>query len=370
MAEIATEKTNTADSNNIDLFIVKYLTFIPFLQKMLFVENLKVLIQAGISVMDALKILIKQSVNRKMRMIVTDFTEKVEKGEQLSEAFESHPDFFPNIYVRMVAAGETAGKLEESLGQVEEQMKRSHELASKIKGAMIYPIILIAALLGIGVEMMVYVLPNILSVFEELNAELPLATRILITTSHMVVRWGIFIAFGVLALVVLFVIEYKKAGFKKFVHKIILRLPIIGKVTKKINLARFAGTLHNLLKSGIPIIEAFKITADVIPNLPYKYVVLDAAEKIKTGNEIAPLLEQHPELFPPMVSQMIGVGEKSGNTESMLQELSTFLTENVDSILKNITTVIEPIIILFLGVVVAFMAMAVIMPLYNLAQNI
>lgn len=355
---------------DINAFLTQYLTLVPFMQKILFIENLRVLFAAGISVVEALHILERQSTNAKIRLIIAAVTQKVEAGQQLSESLEAFPGFFPAIYVRMMAAGEVSGKLEDSLLQIERQMKRTHELRSKIRGALIYPAILIVALIAIGVEMMIFVLPRLLVVFKEVNAELPLPTRVLIAMSDFLVAHGLLVLVIVAIVAAGCVVAYRRERVRYVAHRILLVLPIFGKIVRQLNLARFASTLNTLLASGIPIIDAFKITADVIPNRPFRRVVENAVEKIKLGNDIAPLLEQSEKLFPPLVTQMIAVGERSGSTEAMLKELAEYLTGEVDNMLKNITTVIEPVIILFLGVVVAGMAVAVIMPLYSLAQAI
>ncbi|MBI4992734.1 MAG: type II secretion system F family protein [Candidatus Magasanikbacteria bacterium] len=353
-------------------FVTKYLTSIPFVQKMFFVEHLHTMIHAGLSVVESLDVLSKEIENQKLKLVIAAIKSDVEKGQTLSEALAKHPKAFPPIYVQMIAAGEVAGKLEESLRQVMIQMRKTHELMSSIRGAMIYPSVIIAAMGGIGVMMVTVVLPKLITLFNEFDAELPLATRILIiitnfASSPINMVLIVIIAIGV---IMLFVSSLRKfPNFKRFVHKINLRLPIFGKIMKKINLARFSLTLSSLLKSTIPIIDAVEITADTCGNVIYRDTIKQAAEKIKTGAPLSEILSQNHALFPPMVTEMIMVGERTGEVQQLLDELAEFYGSEVDKTMKNFTAIIEPVIIILLGIAVAFMAIAVIMPMYSLVQN-
>jgi len=341
---------------------------IKFTQKIFLFENLRVMVKAGLSITEALKIISAQTASKKLKRTVEQIAAEVEKGKTLSETLERFPELFPTIYIKMIAAGEISGKLDESLSQAVEQMKKTYAITSKIRGAMVYPIIILIAILGIGIEMIVFVLPKILTIFKEMNVPLPLPTRALIFTSDLLVNHGILILFILAAMTAGFIRLKKIPDFKKYLHALILRLPIFGNIARQINLARFTLTLSSLLKSAIPIIDALKISSDVVSNTLYKNALLDASQKIKTGRGLAEILEEYPKLFPPLVTQMIMVGENSGSLESLLNEISSYYNDEVDQILKNISTIIEPIIIIILGVVVGGMAVAVIMPMYSLSQ--
>jgi type IV pilus assembly protein PilC len=349
-----------------------HLRRIPFIQKTFFVEHLHTMIHAGLSLVEAMDVLGKEIENKKMRIISQKIKADVEKGQPLSEALAKHPSAFPSIYTRMIAAGEVAGKLEEALKQIATQMHKTHELTSSIRSAMIYPAVIIIALGGIGVMMVTVVLPKIVVLFEEFKTELPLATRILISISNVLSKPAnlIIILSSLALLVAAFVVSLKKMpGFRYFIHKINLHLPIAGKIIKKINLARFSLTLSSLLKSTIPIVEAVEITASTCTNMLYQKELRDAAQKIKTGVPLSEILSQNYKLFPPMVTEMIMVGEKSGEVNQLLDELSNFYSTEVDKTMKNFATVIEPVIIILLGLAVAGMAVAVLMPMYTLVQN-
>lgn len=353
-------------------FATNFLTRIPFVQKMFFVEHLHTMIHAGLSVVESLDVLSKEIENKKLRRVIAEIKSDIEKGQPLNEALAKHPKAFPPIYVRMIAAGEVAGKLEESLKQVLNQMRKTHELMSSIRGAMIYPSVIIVAMGGIGVMMVTVVLPKLITLFDEFDAQLPLATRMLIAITKFAsnpVYLTLIIVLTALAIFSFSTSLRKFPDFKRFIHKMNLRLPIFGAIIKKINLARFSLTLSSLLKSTIPIIEAVQITADTCSNVIYRDALKQAAEKIKTGTPLSEILSRDAMLFPPMVTEMIMVGERAGEIQQLLDELAAFYGDEVDKTMKNFTAIIEPIIIIILGVAVAGMAIAVIMPMYTLVQN-
>jgi type IV pilus assembly protein PilC len=277
---------------------------------------------------------------------------------------------FPSIYVSMIAAGETAGKMETALGQVSTQMKKNHELTSRIKGALMYPAVIVVAMIGISIEVVVFILPKLLTMFEEFDAELPLPTRILIGITTFTQNYGIWMAIGFIILVIIAFQLIKKVKVKRVLHAINLRLPIVGMVIKKINLARFTLTMSSLLESTIPIIDATRISSEVLGNVVYKDKLLIVSESLKKGESLSEILRRFPNIFPPMVTEMIMVGEKSGKSEAMLRELAEYYGNEVDTTMRNFTTIIEPIIILVMGLAVAGIAVAIIMPLYSLSQNI
>ncbi|MEK7681107.1 MAG: type II secretion system F family protein [Patescibacteria group bacterium] len=351
-------------------WIEDHLKRIAMVQKILFVDHLKTMVRAGLSIIDALKILSEEIESKKFKRIIGQIKTGVEQGLQLSEVLAKYPKVFPPIYVSMIAAGETAGKMENALEQVHIQMKKSHELTSKIRGAMMYPAVILVAMMGISVEVVVFILPKLMVMFKEFEVQLPLPTRILIFITDSVQVYGLWILIGIIALIVLAVWLIKKPKIKKIVHTINLKLPIIGSVIKKINLARFTLTLSSLLESTIPIIDATRITSDVLGNVNYRESLLAVSESLKKGIPLSEVLREYSNIFPPMVTEMIMVGERSGKTEDMLRELAEYYGNEVDTTMKNFTTIIEPIIILILGLAVAGIAVAVIMPMYSLTQNV
>lgn len=342
---------------------------VSFVQKMMFVHNLYIMIKAGLSIVDALRILGAQTENRTLKAAILGIKSQVEKGQPLSEVLTNFPRIFPSIYVAMIAAGEMSGKLETSLLQVGEQMKKSHELTSRIRGALIYPIVVLIAMTLIGIGMVEFVLPKLIGLFADFHAELPLATRILIGVVQFNQKYGAFTLAGFIGLISLCVWLVRKPVVKRQVHAFNLHLPIFGSIIKKINISRFTLTLSSLLSSAIPIIEAVKITAKAQTNLMYREAIDSTADILRKGQPLAEALAVYPKLFPPMVTQMIMVGEQTGEVENMLSELAEYYGNEVDMTMKNFSVIIEPVIILALGLGVGGVAVAVIMPIYSLAQS-
>lgn len=347
-----------------------HLNSVPIMQKILFISHLKTMVKAGLSLIEALRILSEEIENKKLKKVIGEIKDGVEEGLQLSEVLARYPKIFPAIYVSMVAAGETAGKMETALEQISTQMKKNHELTSRIKGAMMYPAVIVTAMIGISVEVVVFILPKLLVMFKDFGAQLPLPTRILIFITDSTAKYGLWFLAILIILIILAFWLIKKPAVKKVVHNINLHLPIAGLIIKKINLARFTLTLSSLLESSIPIINATKISSEVLGNVIYKDSLMEVSESLKKGETLSEILRRFPKIFPPMVTEMVMVGEKSGKTEDMLRELAEFYGNEVDTTMRNFTTIIEPVIILLLGLAVAGIAVAVIMPMYSLSQNI
>ncbi len=353
-------------------FVANYLTHIPLVQKMFFIEHLHTMIHAGLSLVESLETLGREIENKKLKLVIIEIKADIEKGKPLGEALSKHPKAFPPIYVKMIEAGETAGKLEESLKQVAVQMEKNNELVSSVRSAMIYPAVIMTAMIAIGIMMVTVVLPKLTDLFKEFDAELPFATRALIAFTDFASQpINLVIILASLAIFIFFFAYSLKnyPKFKKFIHNLNLHLPILGKVIKKINLARFSLTLSSLLKSTIPIVDAVNITGDTCGNVMYRDFLKSAAEKIKTGTPLSEILSEENTLFPPMVTEMIMVGERTGEIDQLLEELANFYGGEVDKTMKNFATIIEPIIILLLGLAVAGIAVAVIMPMYTLVQS-
>ncbi len=343
---------------------------VPIMQKILFVSHLKTMVKAGLSLIDALRILSEEIENKTLKDVIAEVKDGVEKGQQFSEVLAKYPKIFPPIYVSMIAAGEAAGKMETALDQVSVQMKKNHELTSRIKGALMYPAVIVIAMIGISIEVVVFILPKLLVMFKEFDAQLPLPTRILIGITDFTQQYGLWMLLVFILLIIALTQLFKQYKVKRIIHAINLNLPIVGVVIKKINLARFTLTMSSLLESTIPIIDATRISSEVLGNVVYKEKLMLVSESLKKGEALSEILRKFPKVFPPMVTEMIMVGEKSGKSEAMLRELAEYYGNEVDTTMRNFTTIIEPIIILVMGLAVAGIAVAIIMPLYSLSQNI
>lgn len=346
-------------------------TSVPLTQKVFFTENLKVMTHAGLSISESLRTLALQAESKTFKKVITQIQEEVEQGKPLSGALAKFPVAFPPIFTNMIEIGEVSGTLEEVLEELTTQMKKDYDLRSKVKGAMTYPIVVLVAMVGIVIGLISFVLPKLLGVFKEFgDVELPLATRILIVISDFVQENGFLTAAGSVTFVVLLIVAARTTPGRSALHRAILFGPIIGPIARKVNLARFARTLSGLLRTDIPVIKAFTVTADVLANVHYRAAVQAAAERVKKGATISESLGDHPKLFPPLVVQMVLVGERSGQVDSLLADIAAFYEKQVDQVLDNLSSVIEPILILALGGMVGGIALAVITPIYTLTQTI
>lgn len=343
---------------------------VPSSEKIFFAENFRVMVKAGLSISESLETLAMQTKNKKFASILTEIKQGVVEGNTLGSMLQKFPKIFPQYFINMVKVGELSGNLEKNLEELSNQMKKDHDITSKIRGAMIYPAVIVIATVGIGILMFVYVIPSVLSVFDELKIQLPLATRILIAVSKFINHHGILLALIIAGCIVSLIFFARTEKGKKIFHLVLLSLWILGPIIKKVNLARFARTLSSLLKTDIPVIESFKIISTVLGNFYYKNACAKASEELAKGVTVGEILSKSPKLFPPLVTQMVTVGEKAGTLDELLSELAAFYEEEVSDITKNISSIIEPILIIFLGGAVGLIAFAVISPIYSLSQGI
>lgn len=337
--------------------------------KLFMVQNLGVMMRAGVPLTAALAALIEQTENAKLKFILADIKANVEKGHSFNESLARYPKIFGELFVNMIKAGESSGKLEEALVQTYQQMKKSHELVRKVRGALIYPTVVVVAMVGIAIAMMILVIPNISKIFKEVNATLPLATRVLISTSNFMVQHGLWLSLIVVVSVVIFWRLIKWRPTKYYWQAFLLVFPVVGGIIKKINVARISRTLGSLLNTDVPIIFAIQITANVLGNTHYQKALMVSKEQIKKGVSLEESLSGFKKLFPPVVSQMIAVGEKSGSLDSVLGEMANYYEEEINQTMTDLPSLLEPFLILILGAGVGGMAMAVIMPMYSLAEQ-
>ena len=346
------------------------LTPISLEEKIYFTKNLRVMIKAGLSLSMALKTLAEQTGNKRFKIILSEIYLAVEKGEGLSENMAKYPAVFPEVSINMIQMGEKSGKLEDVLEQITIQMKKMHELIGKVRGAMIYPTIIVLAMLGVASIMMIFVIPKIVSLFAEVEATLPLATRMIIAASNFFSHYSFLVIGGLIFFVILFIKIIKTKKGKFWFDLILLKIPIFSKIIKKVNLAKFSRTFSSLLATDIPIVETFQITSRVLNNIHYQKLVFGAADQIKKGQPIAKTLAANPTLFPPVVTQMLAVGEETGTLDSILDDLTEFYEADVKETMDAFAAIIEPILIIFLGIGVTAIAIAIIMPIYSLTQQI
>lgn len=343
---------------------------VPLSEKLTFVENLQLMLKSGIPVARSMQILSKQTHNGKFAKILANLEQQVQNGQQLNEAMAAYPKVFSGIFVSMIKVGELSGNLEISLAQLGVQLEREADLKSRVRGAMIYPSVIIVAMLIIAVVMSIFVLPKLTSVFKEMGGQLPFATRIVVGTSDFMAGHAVVVLIGLVAAAVGAGAALRSRLGQEAVFRASIYAPILSPLVVKINLARFTRVLSSLLKSGIPIVEALHVAAESIPNTLYKQALDAAAERVKVGKALTEVLSSHERLFPFLVVQMLEVGEETGNLESILEQVATHFEAQVDATLKNMSSIIEPILLLIIGAVVGALAYALIIPIYNIGNNI
>ena len=343
---------------------------VTLVERMMFARNLAVMVGAGLALSKALAALEEQIDNKKFKNIIVDIRESVIRGKSFSKSISQYEDMFGSLFVNMVESGEVSGKLEYALKLLARQMKRDHDLIAKVRGALIYPAIILSALVLIGALMMIYVVPILTQTFRELEIPLPFTTRIIIGTSEFLSRFYL-LAFGFL-----FVASYltwrfvKTALGRKLWGTFALKLPIFGALIKKLNSARFARILSSLISAGIPITKSLEITSRVLGNVRYKESLNYASREIQKGRNLAAILKGYPDLYPPLVTQMLEVGEETGTMSRMLLRLALFYESEVSNTTKNLSSVIEPVLMVVIGAIVGFFAISMIQPIYSGLGNI
>ena len=331
-----------------------------------FFRQLATLAEAKVPLVEGLRILVKQQTNRFLKDTLFQIASDVEGGTSFSEALERHSKVFSPFYISIIKSGEASGRIQESLIYLADHLERQYDFNNKVKGAMMYPALIIIGFGTVAFIMMTFILPKLLAVFKESGQELPLPTKLLISLSNIFQNYWYFIIIGIIGIVlgIKYISTIPEGKAKLDLLK--LKLPLIGKLFKKIYLARFAENLSTLIESGLPITKALKISGNVVGNEIYKRIIFESAKKVRVGEPIAFVFERSKEI-PLMVSQMIGVGERSGKLDLALKNIARFYTKEVNNSIDNLMVLIEPILILILGAGVAVLVAAILMPIYNLA---
>jgi type IV pilus assembly protein PilC len=341
---------------------------VPLIEKVVFARQLSAMINAGLPIAQSLHILATQTKNKKMAETIASITKDVEGGVSFGNALAKHPKTFSQVFISMVKAGETGGILDEIMDRLATQLEREHSLVSKIRGAMIYPGVILSAMIVMFILMMTLVIPQLVVILQQTGGTLPLPTKILIAISQGFTKYGIFTGIGFVAIVVGFFRFIHTKNGKYIWHRILLRMPVAGSIIIKINVARFTRTLGALMAGGIPVVEAMLIVADTSTNVVFRQELIDASEQVKNGVPISKSLEKS-KYYPTLVKEMLAVGEETGSMSALLTKLADFYDEELDGITKNLTSIIEPVLILTIGVVVGFIVVAIIVPIYNIDAN-
>ena len=335
-------------------------------EKIFFTRNLRVMLTSGISLPRALHILAGQSKSKKFKMALLEAREEIAKGKSFSESFSKHSDIFSELFLSMVKVGEESGTLEEVLKTLSRQMERENDLKSKIKGAMIYPAVIICAMFGIGVMMLILVVPQLAETFEALEVELPATTKLVIGLgTFLVEKWYLFLLFLVLFVFIFWRVLKTKKG-KAVIDALLLKIPVISSIVGKTNSASMVRTLSSLISSGVPIVRSLEVVSGTLGNVYFKESIREAAEKVRKGEKLSQALKPYQNLYPLIVIQMIAVGEETGETSNILAQLADFFEEEVGRTTKNLASIIEPVIMLIIGAAVGFFAISMVQPMYSM----
>jgi len=344
--------------------IIDRYSIIPLSEKVLFSQELATLVGAGVPISQSLAMLEKQTKNKRFKETIAIIAKDVEGGLPLSVAIEKHPLVFSPLFVSMVKSGEIGGTLDESLNRLADQMVKDKALVSKIRGAMIYPAVIFVGMVCAMIFMLVTIVPTLQDMFKEMGGDLPFTTKSLIFLSDALTKYGII----TLAVIVSIVIGYRYAlkhnyKFKYFIHSVILKTPVVGNLTTKMNIARFSRTLGSLLNSGVSIVESLQIIANASQNVLFKEALDKSAEKVKNGSSIGETFKNF-EVIPLLVTQMISVGEETGSLDKILNKVADFYDSEVENMSRNLTVLLEPLIMIFIGIMVGYLIIAIIGPIY------
>lgn len=344
---------------------------ITFEDKLLFTKHLATMLKAGIPIAETLDVLLKQTKSHAMQNVLTKLLGDIQNGQSLGAALKKFPRVFDELYVSLITVGEESGKLEENCAYLSEQLTKDHVLRGKIKQALMYPIFVLVATVVMGGFISIFVLPQLVDFFASFQTDLPIPTKILLGIATYMKSYGILTIAGVIGFGFVWSLFVRTAVGKPVWDGILLRLPIVGDMTTYGQLARFCRNLGALLQSGVPVTRSLEVTGQSLSNIPFHTAVLVLSKSLSKGQTIGETMDEKKLLlFPTLVSRMIKVGEKSGKLEDMLLYLGDYYEEEIDSLSKNLSTILEPVLLIFIGLVVGFTAVAIISPIYSLTGSI
>jgi type IV pilus assembly protein PilC len=339
-------------------------------EKIIFGRSLGAMIEAGLPLSRALAVMERQSRNPTMKKVLLEVGEAVRRGEPLSKALGAHPRVFPPIFVSMVAAGEESGKVREALEVVSSQLEKAYLLSKKVKGALIYPGVIIGVMLSVAVLLFVFVVPTLTKIFTELNVDLPATTRAVIWLSDTLRGNSLLLLALVIGGPILMTFFLRSRAGHATTDWAAVHLPGISPIAKEVNAARTARTLGSLLSAGVSYLEATRITGDVLQNGYYKDILRRVTIQVEKGQPISKVFVESEKFYPPFVAEMIAVGEETGEISKMLGKVAAFYEDEVDQKTKNISTIIEPALMVVVGAGVGIFAISMISPMYSLVNAI
>lgn len=350
---------------------IPFLSSVSLSEKMIFSRNLQVMVSSGVSLPSALNILSKQAKSRKFQRVISEISQGVVEGESFSDLLTKYPSIFSDLYCNMVRVGEESGNLENVLLILTRQMEKEHELKSKIIGAMVYPAVILVTMMGIGVIMLIFVIPKLAETFTDLGIDLPPTTRFVIWLGNSAKSYWYLIPVLVFGLIFLVRLAAKTKIGKLVIDTVVLKIPVISGLVKKTNSAYTVRTLGSLIASGVPIVRALELVAGSLNNSYFKKAIMESSEKIKKGAKLAESLRDYEgKLYSNLVIQMIEIGEETGKTAEILNKLAEFFEEEVSNATKNLSAIVEPVMMVVIGGAVGFFVISMIQPMYSMIQGL
>lgn len=340
-----------------------YIGGVSVLQKVLFTRNLAVMLKAGISIDEAIEILAEQGKGR-IRPVLTGIREVIVSGGRFADALAATPKIFNSYYVSMVRAGEESGTLADNLESLAIRYAKDYEIRQKAQSAMVYPALVLCLTIGLGGIIALFVLPRLSSLFRAFHFELPWTTRALIATSEFLKSYGLIATIAAVVFIGFFIWFARQPFTAGFFHRLWFHLPIVKSITRPLNQARFALVFASLLKSGLPINQALDITSSVLGNVLYRQALADASSRVTQGEPLGDVLESS-HVFPLFITRMVAIGEQTGRLEDVLDYIGEFYENELDATLKNLSVIIEPVLLVSIGLLVAGVALSIITPIYN-----
>lgn len=335
----------------------------------IFTRQLAVMIEAKVPLTVAFKSIASQTANPFFASVLSRIISDIDEGKTLSECFQKHPRVFSELFVNMVQSGEISGNLQKTLEDLADNIEKNYTLTQKIRGVLYYPAFIMAAFFSVAFIMITFVIPKLMTMLKETNAKLPITTKILIWSGDFMQKWWWAVLLAFIAAIAGVVYYIRTEEGKKEFDVLILKVPLVSRVLRFVYLARFSENLSTLVRSGLPIVTSLEISGKVIGNSLFEADILETAEKVKTGGSISGVLSGKPN-FPPMMVQMIKVGEDTGKLDSTLETMSKFYTREADQMVSNLSSILEPVLIVILGVGVGILVFSIIVPIYNIAQGI
>ncbi|MFH0815140.1 MAG: type II secretion system F family protein [Candidatus Falkowbacteria bacterium] len=351
-----------------NVFLEKLLTWqtIPKQDLLIFVKQLAVMVESDIPLVVGLKGLVEQTDNKRLKQILVEVSENVEGGMKLSDALEAHPRVFDNFFVNLVRTGESSGRLSEVLNYLSDQIEKDYDLNKKIVGAFIYPAFIIGAMAVLGVMVMVYVIPKLTEMLIQANAELPMATKVLIAVSSFFVHNGVLVLLGLVVIGVAFYMSRNSTTIRILTSYLKLKFPIFGTLLTYTYVIRFSRSLNTLMSGGVPLADALDISRGVVGNKIFERIFMQVKRDVEDGQPFAAALAKHHEI-PRLVSQLVETGEEAGKVEEILSKIAEFYSREVENSINKMMSLLEPVIMVVLGIGVGLIIVAIIMPMYKLA---